>query len=157
MWTSIDAARAEYALELLTRSKSAPLQIISATPQSTKLHEHVLEGIMREVGRMQTLEICLPSSEPPLPQLQNLHLSVCALTSARGGHASFYNAVKDFLEDRRRLGIPAKSTTISASYIAAGKTEELEEFTNITCQDMRGYLVDDSASDISADTVSKGH
>ncbi|KAF7419499.1 hypothetical protein PC9H_002090 [Pleurotus ostreatus] len=58
MWTTIDISHPGSALELLKRSKSAPLQISCGThPYDVGLHTLVAGAVMAEIGRMQTLQI----------------------------------------------------------------------------------------------------
>ncbi|KAF4572449.1 hypothetical protein AB1N83_012937 [Pleurotus pulmonarius] len=63
LWSFIDTARGEYALELLARSKSAPLRVTCLTTPSTERPEPIFEAIMKEVGHIQKLTICLPLSD----------------------------------------------------------------------------------------------
>lgn len=58
MWTTIDISHPDSALELLKRSKSAPLQISCGThPYDVGLHTQVAEAVMAEIGRIQILQI----------------------------------------------------------------------------------------------------
>lgn len=58
MWTTIDISHPGSALELLKRSKSAPLQISCGThPYDVGLHTQVAEAVMAEIDRIQTLQI----------------------------------------------------------------------------------------------------
>lgn len=69
LWACIDTARGGYAKELLARSKSAPLQIIWQTTDHHNMR--VAEIVMRQVSRIQTLEIYAH----PDHRLRFLHLN----------------------------------------------------------------------------------
>ncbi|KAJ8697846.1 hypothetical protein PTI98_004618 [Pleurotus ostreatus] len=72
----------------------------------------------------------LPFEEVPLPNLQMLRLFECTFITLLKD-ASRFQALKDFLKERKDLGIPIERVVVGTCPITEVAVEELKQFTEV--------------------------